>query len=194
MENHHGTVFDGEASEAPLELIAIVDRSEILAAGRLIARQETQVGRPGAGTATLGVAGTHEKSIRPGVEVRRVAESGKIAPDAQQRALRRILSEIGIAQDPLRYPVETIDHGDGEAREGLFITALCQAYELGVHGLHDCGVALRRRSARYGRAVPSRNAIFVDATGGRLVRCGVASLIATWIADPSDTAREPKRR
>ena len=76
-----------------------------------------RVGRPLPGPASLGVAGAHEEPVRPGVKVRRVAELGKVLPDAQQRPLRRVLGKLDVAQDPVRHRMETVVDGHGEARE-----------------------------------------------------------------------------
>ncbi|MFL5683066.1 MAG: hypothetical protein ACJ77O_07985 [Chloroflexota bacterium] len=47
--------------------------------------------------------------------------------------LRRILGEVGVAQDPVRDRVETVADGNGEAREGLLVTALRPLDQLDVH-------------------------------------------------------------
>ena len=60
-------------------------------------------------------------------------EVGKISPDGQQRLLRGILGEFDVAQDPVRHPVEPATHGDGEARECLFVTVLGPHHEIGIH-------------------------------------------------------------
>ena len=128
-------MVDGQAPEAALELVAIDDRARVVRRRRLIGRQETEVGRPAAGPAGLGVAGAHEEPVRPGVKARRVAELGKVPPDGQQRLLRRILGEVDVAQDPVRHRVEPVAGGDGEAREGLLVTVLRPDHEIGIHTL-----------------------------------------------------------
>ena len=103
------------------------------------------VRHPVPGPATLGVAGAHEEPVRPGVKARRVAELGQVPPDREQRLLRRVLGEIGVAQDPVRHRMEPVAHGDGEAREGPFVTALCESHELGIH---PTSFAVRRSGSR----------------------------------------------
>ena len=98
-----------------------------------IGRKETDVRRPAAGPASLGVAGAHEEPVRPGVKARRVAELRKVSPDGQQRLLARILGKVGVAQDPERHRVESVARGDGEAREGLLVPVLRPSDQLGIH-------------------------------------------------------------
>ena len=114
------------------------------------------------GSPALGVAGAHEDPVRPGVKVRRVAQSREVPPDAQQRLLRRVLGEVGVAQDPVRHRVEAISHGDGEAREGLLVAALCAPHEIDVHvppWRHRILPALER----YGHGGLRDDSIFTDA-------------------------------
>ncbi len=61
--------------------------------------------RPGSGTPLSALA-----SVRPSVKARRVAKLRQVPPDRDQRLLRRILGEIGVAQDPAR-------HGEEPRRE-----------------------------------------------------------------------------
>ena len=83
--------------------------------------------------ASLGIAGAHEEPVRPGVEARRVAELREVAPDGEQRLLRRVLGEIEVAQNSVRDRVEPIPDGNGKAREGLFVAALRSSHEIGIH-------------------------------------------------------------
>ena len=151
MQDHHRAMVDGKAAEAALELVAIDDRAQSVARDRLVDRQHVEVRRPVPGPAALGVAGAHEEPIRPGVKARRVAELRKVPPDGQQRLLRRVLGEIGVAQDPVRHRVEAVAHGDGEAREGLFVAALRPEHELGIHPLRTMRVDGSSTFEQYGR-------------------------------------------
>ena len=133
VQHHHRAMVDGEPPEAALELVAIDDRAQAIRHRRLVGRQEAEVRRPAARPASLGVAGAHEEPVRPGVEASRVAELRKVPPDGEQRLLRRVLGEVDVAQDPVRDRVESVAHGDGEAREGLLVTALRPSDQLGIH-------------------------------------------------------------
>jgi len=125
-------MVDRKPAEPALELVAIDDRAQILP-GRRIGRQDVEVGRPLPGPASLGVAGADEEPVRPGVKARRVAELRKVPPDGEQRLLRRVLGEVGVAQDPVRHRVEAVARADGEAREGLLVTVLRPSDQLGIH-------------------------------------------------------------
>src|SRR5947199_6451444 len=81
----------------------------------------------------LGVAGAHEKPIRPGVKARRVAQLRKVLPDVQQRLLRRVLGEVGVAQNPVRHRMEPATDGHSKARECPFVAVLRPYHKTGVH-------------------------------------------------------------
>jgi hypothetical protein len=85
------------------------------------------------GPATFGVAGAHEEPVRPGIEATRIAKLRKVPPDGEQRLLRRVLGNVDVAQDPERHRVESVAHGDGEAREGLLVAALRPCDQIGIH-------------------------------------------------------------
>ncbi len=139
MEHDHRAMVDGEPAEAALELVAIDDRARPIGLHRLVSGKQAHVRRPAAFLSALGVAGAHEKPIRPGVEARRVAKLRKVTPDGEQCLLRRVLGEIDVAQDSVRDRVEPVTHGHGEAREGLFVAALCSSHQIGVHCLFRPG-------------------------------------------------------
>jgi len=124
VEDHHGAMFDGQALEPALKLVAIDDRAQALRSNRFVNRQEAKVGWPVPLPATFGVAGAHEEPVRPGVKTRRIAKLGEVSPDGQQRLLRRVLGEMDVAQDPVSHRVKPATGSEGEAREGLFIAVL----------------------------------------------------------------------
>src|SRR4029079_12368151 len=97
VKHHERAMFKGKPAEAALELVAIDDLAQALLHRRLVSRQEAEVRRRTAGPAALGVTGTHEEPVRPGVKARRVAEIGEVPPDVEQRLLRRILGEVDVA-------------------------------------------------------------------------------------------------
>ena len=138
VQDHHRTMVDGESTEATLELVAIDDRARRIHLHRLIRGKQAKVRRPGSFPAPFGVAGAHEEPVRPGVEARRIAKLWKVPPDGEQRLLRRVLGELKIAQNSVRDCMEPIPHGQGEAREGLFVAVLRSSHEIGVHRLFHC--------------------------------------------------------
>src|SRR5262245_3856809 len=75
----------------------------------------------------------HEEPVRPGLEALRIAESGQVAPNRQERLLWRILGERVVAPDPVRDGVEAGADANGEVRECLFVATLCPEHERGIH-------------------------------------------------------------
>ncbi len=133
VQDHHRTMVDGETPKASLELIAMSDQVEPIGRNRFVNRQQPKVGAPAVCLPALGVAGAHEESIRPGVEARRVAELRKVLPDVQQRLLRRVLGEVGVAQNPVSHRMEPVSEGHSKARECPFVAVLRAYHKTGVH-------------------------------------------------------------
>ena len=127
------------------------------------------------GPATFGVAGAHEEPVRPGVKARRVAKSRKVSPDAEQRLLRRILGEVGVAEDPLCHRVEPVAHGNGEAREGLFVTALRQNHELGIHATSAKAPDRSRTLIPYGRRPARCDSIWTKGADARQIHIEIGA-------------------
>jgi hypothetical protein len=133
-----------KGAEAPLELVTIDDRAQALARGRLVSRQQAEVGRPVPRPTAFGVAGTHEQPIRPGVKARRIAKLRKVSPDGQQCLLRGIFGEIGVAQDSVRHRVQSVANGHGQTREGLLVSVLRPTHQIDIH-IPPAGVRLAGR-------------------------------------------------
>jgi hypothetical protein len=132
VQDHHGSMVDATAGGSRARAGRDRRRAQAPSASGSSAGRRRRFGAS-AGPAALGVAGAHEEPVRPGVEARRVAELRKVPPDGEQRLLRRILGEVGVAQDPVRHRVEAVARGDGEAREGLLVTTLRPSDEFGIH-------------------------------------------------------------
>lgn len=75
----------------------------------------------------------YQDAVGPCLEPSRFAQRRQIAPDGQQRVLRRVLREVDFSQDPVRDRVQAASDGDGEAREGLLVTLLRANDQLGIH-------------------------------------------------------------
>ena len=152
VQDHHRSMVQGKTPEGALELVAIDDRAQAIDHHRFVNRQQPQVRRPPAGLPALGVAGTHEEPIRPGLEAGRVAELGKVLPDAEQRLLRGVLGEVDVAQDPVRHRKEPIRDGIDQVGKCLLVAALCTSHEIGVHAPPGViGAGSFRRYNPYGR-------------------------------------------
>ena len=169
-----------KSPEAALELVAIDDRAQALPHHRLVGRQESDIRRPAARPASLGVAGAHEEPVRPGVKARRVAELRKVPPDGQQRLLRCIFGEVEVAQDPVRHSVEPVARGDGEAREGLFVAVLCSDHQICVHAPSALDADWAGVFEGYGLAVGASDSIFAaSCVAARTLGCFVLKTRAT---------------
>ena len=133
VQDHHRSMIQGKTAKGALELVAIDDRTQAIDHHRFVNRQQPQVRRPTTGLAALGIAGAHEEPIRPSLEAVKVAELGKVLPDAEQRLLRRVLGKVDVAQDPMRHGEEPIRDGIDQFGKRLLVSALCTSHEIGVH-------------------------------------------------------------
>ena len=93
MQDEDRPLLDGQASERPVERIAVVDREERIRSRRPVDRQDTDVRRPLAPTPGLGVARVDEQAPDPGFEAIRVTQGRELAPDGDEGALQGILGE-----------------------------------------------------------------------------------------------------
>ena len=78
-------------------------------------------------------------------------ELWQVAPDAQQRLLRRVLGEVEVAQDPARNRQEPIRIPAGKDGVRLLVTALSSRHEFGVHSPFRM-IAWVRNSYRLGES------------------------------------------
>ena len=58
----------------------------------------------------------------------------EVSPDGEQRLLRRIVGEVGVAKDPVSDDMQAVADDDGEARERRLVTVLRLHDQLG--GVH----------------------------------------------------------
>jgi hypothetical protein len=193
VHDHHRTMIDGKPPEAALELVAIDDRARAVRLHRLIPGKQAHIRRQLAGPASLGVAGAHEESVRPGVEARRVAELRKVLPDGEQRLLRRVLGEVDVAQDPVRHRMETVAARHGEACKCPFVAMLRPCHEIGIHAssarVHRFRSAHSHGMGRQGGRVTQSSA------GCRaVVTCGAAPLPPVIRSGRSIASRTRRRQ
>ena len=131
LQDEDGTLLGRESREPALQLIPIVDRWIRVGVGGAIG-QRSRRSLPAA-TAMLGVRGVHEQPVRPGVEPIRVAERRQMAPDVDQRLLRRVLGARPVPQDAVGDRVEPIhDLGDDEI-ECSPVALLRPSHEIRLH-------------------------------------------------------------
>ena len=165
VEHHDGAVLHGKSSEGALELVPIVDVAQRVGRVRWVEHHQARSSRtPGSSPLSLAVALPDEDPVRPGLEAGRVAELRKVAPDAQQRLLRRILGEVDVAQDPVRDGEEPVAHADSKERECLFVALLRPGHETRIHPFPSCGARFDALSQGYGGRGPANGAVFVGPT------------------------------
>ena len=93
MQDEDRSLLDGQASERPVERIAVVDAEQRIRSCRSVDRQDTDVRRPRAPTPGLGVARVDEQAPDPGFEAIRVTQGRELAPDGDEGALQGVLGE-----------------------------------------------------------------------------------------------------
>jgi len=179
VQDHDGPLFDGEATEAALELLAVDHGSDLVSASRLTDPERRQVGHPATLPTSLVIAGMDEQSVRPRFETRRLAESREVLPDVEQCLLGGILRESGVAQDRARDVMQAIDRVSREFLESGSIPALGSDHEFGIHTL-SClsGAAIVRRLYRVWLTT-RREVVHLRAAG------------RTWRGRRSQVARSP---
>ena len=156
--------------------------------------QHPEVGRPGVRAMPLGVAGTNEEPVRPGVEARRVAKLWKVPPDSDQRLLGRVLGEIDVAQDPARHGEEPRRDIGGEQPEGCPVAALGPITS--PRSTSSTGAAsVRTTLTRYGLAAGLRPSIFDPQLGWGTSQAGAATTLGLEAArrGPAMPKRTPPK-
>jgi hypothetical protein len=142
VQHDHRAVSDRQPPERTLQLIAVSYGRDVVESGRFVDVKDPEVGRPAPGLLPLGVAGTHAKAVRPPFEACGVAKLRKVPPDGEQRLLRRIVGEVGVAKDPVSDRVQPVPDDDSEARQSPLVTALRLHDQLG--GIHAAPVMSAR--------------------------------------------------
>ena len=79
MEDQDGPLLRRESPEAAVELVAIVDRQELVGGRRFVRLEQDDIGREPPSTPGLGVAGVDEDPMEPRLEPFEVAQ-GRGAP------------------------------------------------------------------------------------------------------------------
>ena len=133
MQDEDRSVLDRQASERPIECVAVVDREECIRGRRPVDRQDADVCRPRAPTPGLGVARVDEQAPDPGFEAIWVSQRRELAPDGDESALQGVLGEIVVAQDPRGKRVHPVAGHVDQRRERIAITVLCLDDEVSHH-------------------------------------------------------------
>jgi hypothetical protein len=124
-----------QLAQHSIELVA-VDQQPNLVPGRLYV-DGCQAHLDHASTTPAGLVnrGVDDKSVEPGVETLRIAQSGQVAPGPDERLLDRIARELAVAEDQAGGRVESRCSCPREHREGVAIAPTCAFHERPlVHG------------------------------------------------------------
>lgn len=129
----HRPMLNAELAERTIELILHGD-----ARGRIwnlwtVVGQELQVAAVMALATRLGVAGVHEKPIRPRLKALGIPEARQVAPRVEQRILGRVLCQGRVAEDPARNGVQAVTDTSDQGVERLFVAVHRQLDELPLH-------------------------------------------------------------
>ena len=122
-----------EASEAALELVAVDDRAELVARSRLVGRALLDGWHPPGCLAVLGVAGSHQQRVRPGVIAIGVPQPGQVAPDVDHGLLHRVLGESCVTQEPDGQPAAAVERDVDDALERVSVAVLRSDDKSAVH-------------------------------------------------------------
>ena len=124
MEDQDGALLEGEPPEGSLELVAIVDRQEVVAAIRVLSRQDPDRLRPSTAAPGLGVAGVGQDAVEPRLKSFGVTEGADFAPGRDEGRLNGVLGQVDVAQDPTRDRHASVANRPGKGVEGLLVTLL----------------------------------------------------------------------
>ena len=83
--------------------------------------------------ARFGVAGVHEEPVDPGLEPVRIPQAGQVPPRVEQRALRGVLGQVRVAQDPSRNRMEVAADASDQGVERRFVAVHRSLDESSLH-------------------------------------------------------------
>ena len=135
-------MINRQPSECTLQLVAISDGRDVIGSECFVEMHHAEVRRQAPGLPYLGVARTDEQAVGPRVEACGIAKLWEVSPDGEQRLLRRIVGEVGVAKDPVSDGMQPVTDDDGKARERPFVTVLRLHDQLG--GFHAAPVMSAR--------------------------------------------------
>lgn len=140
MEREDRALIRRQAPEGALELVAIVDRQDVVLRDRRVRKDPDGV-RPSALTAQLGIAGMHEDPVQPSGESIGIAERGQVLPGSDDGLLDSVLGSVDVAKDPERDRHEPITSHARQAGECFLIAVLCELYECPLHPIDPSAAA-----------------------------------------------------
>ena len=133
MKDENGALLDSQPPEGAVELIAIVDGQEVGRLGLTVHWQHADVCAHAAPTPGLGVALMRQDPVQPRFEGVGVAQRPELTPGSDERGLHRVISHVGVTQDPVRNRHAPIADRAGEGIEGLSVAPFRAVNERSRH-------------------------------------------------------------
>ena len=152
VEDEDGALLRRKSPEAAVQLVAVVDRQELVGGGRCVRLEQDDISREVSATSGLGVAGVDEDPMEPRLEPIEVAQRGELPPDLDEGHLDRVLGEVRVAQDPMRDEDAAVADLTNQGGEGLLVALSRLVHDRSQHVLppgsrrricavneHECG-------------------------------------------------------
>jgi len=133
VEDQHGSLLHGEATDPAVELVSIDDRMDVVRGEARLGREGADVRRVATGLPSLLVARACQGAMEPRLESIWFTERSKVAPRADVRGLDSILGEIDVAQDPIRDADAAIAGGANQRFEGVLVASLRLLDQTSIH-------------------------------------------------------------
>jgi hypothetical protein len=102
VENENGTLFERQAAKGAIELIAVMDRQDVLGLHVLGHRNDSYLRVQAAAAPRLCVALVNQDSVKPRLKSTGLAERAQLAPGLDHRSLDGVIGKIRVAQYPER--------------------------------------------------------------------------------------------
>lgn len=133
MKDKHRPLLERQPPEGTVELVTVVDGQNVGRFDAAVHAQHTHLGPHPSVTPGLGVALVSEDSVKPCFKGVGIAQRPELTPRADQRGLHRIVSPVGVTQDPERDRHALIAHVPSEGIEGLSVAPSRTFDERSVH-------------------------------------------------------------
>jgi hypothetical protein len=118
-----------EASEHPIDFVAIGVRAGAVGGDRGIHRCQLDLDDPSSPATRLIDASVHGQAIEPGVEPVGISKLREIPPGSDQPLLDRIACELRVPEDEAGCLVQPHDGNAGKLGEGVMIASSCSFHE-----------------------------------------------------------------
>ena len=144
MEHKDGALLRRKSPKATVQLVTVVDRQELVGVGRCVRLEQDDVSREMAATSRFGVAGIHEDPMEPCLKTIEITQRGELPPHLDESHLDRVLGEVRVAKDPMRYEDAAVADLTNKSAECLLVALSRLVHDRSEHPLPP---GLRRRMA-----------------------------------------------